>query len=451
MKHLYYFLLILLGMSCAPIPVDENDADKSDSSGAAECQVELLPDNRDNIPLTYPLVCFVFDEDGNMVRRQHFADKTVPLTLTLAKGSYQISLLSGFDEADYNLPLVLTDKGLIKLKSDKGLARPLILSETNVQVSRNTQVHFPLLYMVSSVAFGLAGVPEDVNRVRILVSPFSGGFSLTGQYAESSMKIGVECQKEGNVWMSTPVYVFPMAKKAIDISIILERKGTDEQFHATYKELSVATPYVFSGNYDRLLTMNVEHGMEQWQPEVVEEFDLEDTGGNTTPPSEGEDTPSQPVEEPTDEAGLETITLDAMPEEGDLIGRAWVWKLTPVVANQAEAILISPHHSEIVASEYGAAIASEDYMGLHTWRTFTTEEVKEFRQTYSDYLNLAELNNVMNENNLPVFYRTSTARYFCNDGKNTFSLMTTTISAPGSSRKYYLRPVVKVKLKVKTQ
>lgn len=77
---------------------------------------------------------------------------------------------------------------------------------------------------------------------------------------------------------------------------------------------------------------------------------------------------------------------------------------------------------------------------------FTNEEARDFIDTFQD--NMAELNGLMTEHNSEIFFKNTTGRYLCNDCKSSFSLETGTISKVGAKKKYFMRPVITLKLRL---
>ena len=112
-----------------------------------------------------------------------------------------------------------------------------------------------------------------------------------------------------------------------------------------------------------------------------------------------------------------------------------------------EAIIISPEQWEILAAEGEASLTGYEIDGISNWRVFTKEEAKNFVGKYS--FNLYDLNQFLQENGHAVFMDNEDDRYLCNDCLHSFAFGSSTISAVGEKRTYYLRPVKTVRFKLK--
>lgn len=88
---------------------------------------------------------------------------------------------------------------------------------------------------------------------------------------------------------------------------------------------------------------------------------------------------------------------------------------------------------------------SED--GIEGWRMFTTEEATAFRNQFQG--SVSELNEFISEYGLAFFKYSDGARYLCNNAQSTFSFANNRIIDAGRTVKYYLRPVKKVRFKLK--
>lgn len=81
--------------------------------------------------------------------------------------------------------------------------------------------------------------------------------------------------------------------------------------------------------------------------------------------------------------------------------------------------------------------------GISGWRTFTTEEAKEFRDQYDD--TIVALSDMLAENGLDRFNKYD-CRYLCNDFNSTFCFYNTQIVKSGETVDYALRLVKKVRV-----
>lgn len=127
--------------------------------------------------------------------------------------------------------------------------------------------------------------------------------------------------------------------------------------------------------------------IEGWTPEVSVEFPFE----NMTQEEGWEDPkPEQPDKGETGGSGdtvtdedTEVITATQLPESESIWGPFFVWKAEPLSGEAVVATLVSPRQWLVKKAEAASICTSYEEDGIRGWRTFTTEEAKEFREQYS--------------------------------------------------------------------
>ena len=107
------------------------------------------------------------------------------------------------------------------------------------------------------------------------------------------------------------------------------------------------------------------------------------------------------------------------------------------------ATLVSPRQWLLKKAEAIPVCEAYEEDGISGWRTFTTEEAKEFRDQYDD--TIYSLSEMFWENGLDRFDKYD-CRYLCNDCNSTFCFYNTDVRASGETVDYALRLVKKVRV-----
>ena len=139
----------------------------------------------------------------------------------------------------------------------------------------------------------------------------------------------------------------------------------------------------------------------------------------------------------------DVIVSEVLPESETIWGPFFVWKVEPVTANEVEAVLISPRQWLLKKAEAIQICETYEVDGITGWRTFTTEEAKEFRDQYDD--TILTLSDMLSEYGLDRFNKYD-YRYLCNDCNSTFCFYNTDVRQSGETVDYALRLVKKVRI-----
>ena len=132
-----------------------------------------------------------------------------------------------------------------------------------------------------------------------------------------------------------------------------------------------------------------------------------------------------------------------MPESETIWGPFFVWKVESLSGNEVMATLVSPRQWLLKKAEAISVCEAYEEDGISGWRTFTTEEAKEFRDRYDD--TIVALSDMLAENGLDRFNKYD-CRYLCNDFNSTFCFYNTQIVKSGETVDYALRLVKKVRV-----
>lgn len=110
---------------------------------------------------------------------------------------------------------------------------------------------------------------------------------------------------------------------------------------------------------------------------------------------------------------------------------------------------MAPEQFLIYASKTAETLADYKFNNWTAWRTFTKTEAEQLKKEY-DLVNLPDLNDILDAGGLEGFFYNEEDRYLCESGAYSFNFKTSgTISATGVTRKYYLRPLITIHVKVK--
>lgn len=441
-----YYLPILLSLlvcSCGEYKLEE-EADEAVEEHPHSVQVVTRSDN--NAPIHYPLTVYLFNEQGKCVGQEIIADESVAYSRKLSEGKYTIVLLSGVAEDEYFMPLDISPDSYITLKESNFAKAPIQIAQAQVNLTKSTTVQMTLSYAVASVGFVINEVPADATQVSIDISPVSSGIAFDGNYKEDKQSCTVPCVKEDGQWISETVYIFPHESNSTHLSVLVELPEGNKTYGYTYQAaLQAGYPYQFTGNFEDGITLNGEFQAEGWHPVVDVEF-----GFNEVIPDNPDDGGTGEEEGPGQEEGSDAYFVSELPEAESIWEGFYVWTIESVSATECEAIIISPDHLELLASQGREELANYEINGIKDWRVFTKEEAKGFIAQYADSLN--DLNDLLQANGLAIFCCNEEGegdRYLCNNCLSSFAFWSSSISPVGSKRSYFLRPVKTVRLKVR--
>lgn len=422
----------------------EEESDEGKTLQDVPHTVQIVTRSDNNAQINYPLSVFLFDEGGACIQQTTIPDASTPYNNSLPEGKYTLILLSGISENEYLTPFDITLESYISFKENNFAQTPIQMAQAQINLTKSTTVQMTLSYAVASVGFIINDVPNEATAVNINLSPVSSGISFTGEYKNDEQSCLIPCTKENGQWVSETVYIFPNESPSTHLSIQVELPDGNKTYGYTYQSaLQPGYPYQFTGNYENGITLNGEFQAEGWHTAVDVEFGI----GETVPdsPDDDKEEPEEPgTNVPTD---VDTYLVTELPEEENFWKSFYVWEMKATSETEYEAIIISPEQWEILAAEGEASLTGYEIDGISNWRVFTREEAKNFVGQYS--FNLYDLNQFLQENGHAVFMDNEDDRYLCNDCLHSFAFGSSTISAVGEKRTYYLRPVKTVRFKLK--
>lgn len=432
--------LLLFLVSCGEYELEE-DQPSEDGSVNVTYTLQLNWQGENNSKLHYPLSVYVFDEVSNCVLRETISSAYSDFMPSLPEGRYTVSVFSALSSHDFSVPLEVIPDSYIRLKNGNNCTLPLQMGQARVGLTQSTLVNLTLSYMVSALHFSFNLIPEEAKAVQVAISPVSSSVSFVGNYRNDTEACVVSCRKEGHVWKSDAVYVFPCQDAQTHLSVTVRMPDKDEVYSYTYgASLKPGYPYHFTGNYQEGVSLDGDFQIEGWHPGVDVEFGFDEIQPDEGGGEEGNDKPSGGGTE------SETILVNTLPQADVVWGPFYVWKVETISSKEVEAFLIAPDQYYTVASGIEGILSAYELDGIQGWRVFSKEEAEAFRDQFYSFT-MEELNKFLVAEGLKGFYYSDGARYLCNEGKSTFCFYNKRILEAGATPKYYLRPVKEVRLR----
>lgn len=443
------FACWLLLSGCGSYQIEE-DAETSEAVGPYEMDVTLS--NPQFFTSLYPLQLYLFDRKGDVVWSKEIQAQTEWPVLSQPVGDYVFMAVSGLSSTDYLPPMALNSRQWLTFSRGNYACTPLVMGKNEVQLENPIKVSVSLSYVVAALYFSFGGVPDEAVSVEARISPVSSGITLGGDWNNDGQFASVACEKDNGVWKAGPIYVFPSESSRTHLSLSV-KTSTEETVYGYFFSypLEAGRPYRFVSTGEGEVALEGNAAIQGWMPEIFEEFpfeimvpgdDLEGTlpeGPDNTKPDDGyneEDNVSGEVDG-------DVIVSEVLPESETIWGPFFVWKVEPVTANEVEAVLISPRQWLLKKAEAIQICETYEVDGITGWRTFTTEEAKEFRDQYDD--TILTLSDMLSEYGLDRFNKYD-YRYLCNDCNSTFCFYNTDVRQSGETVDYGLRLVKQVRI-----
>lgn len=441
MKLFQILGLFMFLASCGEYKPEE-ELDSEGGEVNTTCTLQLNWQSENNSKLHYPLSVYVFDGANNCVLRESIASAYAGFSASLPQGKYTVSVFSALSSDDFAFPFEVIPDSYIRLKNENRCTLPLQMGQARVSLNQSTLVNLTLSYMVSALHFSFNLIPEEAEAVQVAVSPVSSSVSFIGNYKNDSESSVISCRKEGHVWKSDAVYVFPCKDTQTHLSVTVRMPDKDEVYSYTYNaSLKPGYPYHFTGNYSDGVSLDGEFQIEGWHPGVDIEFGFDEIQPDEGGGEEGGGNPSGG--EGDDD---EVISVNTLPQADAVWGPFYVWKVETISSKEVEAFLIAPDQYYTVASGTESILSAYDLDGIQGWRVFSKDEAEAFRDQFYSFT-MEELNKFLVAEGLDGFYYTDGARYLCNEGKSTFCFYNKRVLDAGATPKYYLRPVKEVRLR----
>ena len=435
-------------VGCGSYQVEGED-EPTDTSGPYGIDVTLS--NAQLFTPLYPLHLYFFDAQGAVTWNEEVLTQSEWPVLSMQEGEYVFSVLSGLSSGDYLPPMSLNSKQFLTFSEGNHAKTPLAIGKNIIKLQNDVKVSVSLSYAVAALYLSFGGLPAEAVSVEARISPVSSGITLEGTLSNDGTFASVPCEKVKGVWKAGPIYVFPSEGLQTHLSLNVQTTSEETVYGCFFNyPLEAGKPYRFVSTGDGEISLEGNNQIAGWTPEVSEEFPFENMteegeweepdapdGGEGTEGNEDEDD-GQDTEEDTD-----VIVSEVLPESETIWGPFFVWKVESLSGNEVMATLVSPRQWLLKKAEAISVCEAYEEDGISGWRTFTTDEAKEFRDQYDD--TIVALSDMLSENGLDRFNKYD-CRYLCNDFNSTFCFYNTQIVKSGETVDYALRLVKKVRV-----
>ena len=425
---------------------------EGESAGTSDLYgIDVTLSNAQLFTPLYPLHLYFFDAQGTVAWNEEVLEQSEWPAISLPEGEYVFSVLSGLSSEDYLPPMVLNSKQFLTFSEGNHATTPLAIGKNIIKLQNDVKVSVSLSYAVAALYLSFGGLPAEAVSVEARISPVSSGITLEGTLSNDGTFASVPCEKVKGVWKAGPIYVLPSEGLQTHLSLNVQTTSEETVYGYFFNySLEAGKPYRFVSTGDGEISLEENNQIAGWTPEVSEEFLFENMteegeweepdvpdGGESTEGNEDEDD-GQDTEEDTD-----VIVSEVLPESETIWGPFFVWKVESLSGNEVMATLVSPRQWLLKKAEAISVCEAYEEDGISGWRTFTTDEAKEFRDQYDD--TIVALSDMLSENGLDRFNKYD-CRYLCNDFNSTFCFYNTQIVKSGETVDYALRLVKKVRV-----
>ena len=410
--------------SCQQMPVDDVELSTED---VKSLKVDVR--SAGEAEIVYPLYLYAFNGKGDLVASQILNTAEEEMSLSLAKGDYQVVALAGTSK-DYQLPENPSLDAVITLVGSSGADNPLMMGRANVEITNASQstARLTLSYVVAALNVKLKDVPSNVVAVQVSVSPLHSTLSMGGRYGGSSQKVKLECRKASEgIWSAETTYVFPGNGTETDFSIYFK---TDDGKEVTYGHSFKGIPqanhlFNVTGTYAGGVIVGGNFDVTDWEGVIDVEFEF----GADAVPDDGEDE--------------EDVNLTGVPKVGTIWNGTIVADIGEADNSGVDLLLMSLDEWEGLASQVSEVVSGYSVNGISNWRLPSYEEVQVLKARFSDD-NRLMLNGLIANYDESLWGLDGEERYLCikNGVHYTFKFVGgTSVTKAGEKKSYYVRLV----------
>ena len=219
-------------------------------------QLTIVTRSTSSEPISYPVVVYVMNSDGDCLHQQTLASATDELSLRLFAGTYQVYAVGGADASVYSLPTADAATADTEIALLEGAAHTdLMQASSTVTIGRNENNHLTLSFArkvmkVSSVQ--ITDMPDDATSVAISLAPLYKGLSLDGSYVAGALSATIDLvkQSDGTSWANaSPLFILP-SEGVATITVRMTRAGrTTKYIYTTTQQLQANSELNISGRY----------------------------------------------------------------------------------------------------------------------------------------------------------------------------------------------------------
>ena len=300
---------------CGSYQVEESE--ETETSGPYGVDVTLS--NAQLFTSLYPLHLYFFDSQGAVSWEEEVLSQSEWPALSMPKGEYVFSVISGLSSGDYLPPMALNSKQFLAFSEGNYAKTPLVIGKNVVKLQNDVKVSVSLSYAVAALYLFFGGVPDEAISVEARISPVSSGISLEGTLSNDGQFASVPCEKVKGVWKAGPIYVLPSEGLQTHLSLNIQTASEETVYGYFFNyPLEAGKPYRFISTGDGEISLEGNTQIAGWTPEVSEEFPFEnmtEEGEWEEPdaPDEGEGTEGNEDDEQNTEEDTDVIVSEVLP------------------------------------------------------------------------------------------------------------------------------------------
>ena len=276
MKHIQLCVLLLSAglflASCEKDVFSETDDEETEISGQspkAPAQLNIVTRGSGDSPNENAVAdgrVYVFDEVGQCVDLLTTTATSNQVMTTLPAGTYTFYAVGSSDLSRFALPTKeqASPSSVITLAENQNMCDLLqklltIMLEEGENITQNIVLDHKVLCIDQ---LEIQGVPDDVTKVEVSISPLYKSIQLDGSYvtnATESYKIALEQDGTSNTWQATPNQVLFPSKGTPNIKVSFTTASGVKSYSYTASEELPANHHftisgTFTGNNDIALT-----------------------------------------------------------------------------------------------------------------------------------------------------------------------------------------------------
>lgn len=310
-RNFFLLFLLLFAVSCQrPIYDEAEDTEPTERS------LKVSARSSGETSINYPAYIYAFGEDGSCVATQKMTRED-PIELQLSPGKYTVVAIADLGE-EYVIPAEPSLDDVITMRENNQSSRALMMGASPVTISssKSSTISITLYYAVSLINVMLEDIPDNIEKVKLKISPLYASLSFDGEYSDKGQSTEVECKRDSKgTWSADPFYIFPGSGSKTTFSITLDDGEQEKTFGYTFNGKPEANvPFNIGGSYSGNVTVEGDLISGEWKDPVDVKFDF---GNSEQTEGEDENTPTDPE-------------LSGLPEVGS------IWK-DGIVANVENA------------------------------------------------------------------------------------------------------------------
>ena len=267
MKHIQLCVLLLSAglflASCEKDVFSETDDEETEISGQspkAPAHVNIITRGSGDTPSENAVAdgrVYIFNEAGQCVNLLTTTATSNQVTSALPAGTYTFYAIGSSDLSHFVLPTKeeASPSSVITRAENQDMCD--LLQKTvsvTIEDGENVTQNIVLDHKVLSIdQLEIKGVPDDVTKVEVSVSPLYKSIQLDGSYvtnATESYKIALEQDGTSNTWQATPNQVLFPSKGTPNIKVsFTTASGVKSYSYTASEELPANHHFTISGTY----------------------------------------------------------------------------------------------------------------------------------------------------------------------------------------------------------